>query len=242
MTDSEERLPTLTEADFRAGGAAAKRSWYARRPPQQPTDVALDQLHSSMLEWADLYESGDLDGQRYAVAASLILIQDFLVGQGFSEVLLAPSYRPIEALHDQDNNRLDPMFSKRKGKLGGRPAKSIDRHHRVGILAALAQFWLDTHPDAGKQKISLATAARRMRGRWFGTVTASDLMNARVELSQCAADHPSAMAAKQFRGFIDTVVADFGADSAMAIVIRHLNITPPSPSLGNWAIIKGDPD
>lgn len=235
MADENHKpVPTPTEVDNRLAEAELRRGWYARRPAKIGASDGLDHLHAKMVDFAEMYETGDLADQRYAVAASLIAIQDFLTAQGFSELLLAPSYRPIEALHDQEYNRLDPMFTERKGKKGGRPTTSIDQHHRLGVLAALAQYWLDSHSAGDKVDTQLAAAARRFRGAWFGQVSVAELKRARLAVSQEPADHPTVLTAKKFRAFIDRVVSDFGSANAINIVVRHLNTAPASTALGNW--------
>ena len=236
MSKSDEALPLPTDKDFRIAAAETRQQLYARRPATADVHKQLDQLHSKMIKSTECYETGDLADQRFAVLEALDAIQDFLIGQGFSAFVLTPARRPIAALDDQENNRIDPMFAQRKP---GRAKNSLDRHNRTGQLAALAQYWIETHPS-GNQPAQLRSAARKFSGdRWCGRVEPAELKRARDTVSQEAKDHPAVHAAAGLRKLIDEYAEHFGASRALAVTIGHLNHMPISSDLGNWSTIKG---
>src|SRR5690606_26802290 len=96
---------------------------------------------------------------------------------------LAPILRPALALAERENNNLDQMFAERART--GRPKATIDDLERIGILAALSNFWLKVHQNDGRnQSTKLAEAARKMRGHGFGKVTRANLKTARDTVNQ----------------------------------------------------------
>jgi len=235
-------LPLPAEEDFKAAVAQVREThWYARGPIRDGVRATLEELHTKLAECTELYETGGLDDQRYAVVDALSAIQNFLVGQGFNPNVLKPVHRPIEALLEQYNNGLDPMFAERRNSDGGRRKDSPDKHHRAGVLAALAQYWIDTHPK-GDQQQQLSAAARRFKGRFFGSVTAKELDAARRAISKYlrerAMEHPAVNASLSVRRMIDGYAADYGPQNAITLAIWHLNHIPPATGTGNWRTIK----
>ncbi|WP_229839338.1 hypothetical protein [Sphingomonas glacialis] len=233
-----------TEADFKAAAAEVRAThWYARGPAKLGVRATLDQLHAKLTTSTELYETGGLDDQRYAVVDALNAIQEFLIGQGFNPNVLKPAHRPIEALVEQYNNGLDPMFAERRNEQGGRQRTSPDEQHRTGALAAMAQFWIEIHPRGDQQ---LAEAARRLRGRFFGSdIDADDLLTARKKASKHRRakqfDHPIVYTAMSVRRMIDGYAADYGPAKAVTLAIWHLNYLAPATETGNWQTIKGEP-
>lgn len=227
-----QHVPEVTEEALAAAVSAMRERLYARQPGRDLDEIDLDGLNDEFAEYARIYESGNLDDQRYAVASQLSLIQDFFAELGITRVTLTPAFRPIEALAERENNRIDPMFAQRKR--GGRPRTTSDHFNRVGILAALANFWIETHSDMGTVDVQLAAAARRFKGKWFGRVTAAQLRSARVIVSQEAHDHEAVAAYRHFDTHIHELAANFGPEQALAVTIRILNEAPASSAIGNW--------
>lgn len=225
-------VPEVTEEALAAAVSAMRERLYARQPGRDLDEIDLDGLNEEFAEYARIYEAGNLDDQRYAVAAQLSLIQKFFAELGITPVTLTPAYRPLEALAERENNRIDPMFAERKR--GGRPLTTSDHFNRVGILAALANFWIETHPDLGTLDVQLAAAARRLKGKWFGTLTTAQLKSARVLVSQEGQDHEAVAAYRHFDTHIHELAANFGPEQALAVTIRILNEAPASSAIGNW--------
>ncbi|WP_260598307.1 hypothetical protein [Sphingomonas endolithica] len=235
--DDTRRRPS--EAEFATAAAIGRINLYKRSLPVKETAPALSDLHKRLAGAGQLYERGELADQRYAVVDAISGVYDFLLDQGFSPMALEPLFRPIEALEGQHENRLDPLFAERRR--AGRPGKSGDNHTRVGTLAALANFWIEQHGDSGELKRDLATAATRLRGRWFGTITAAQLTGARVALAQEGSDHPIVQTAAKVRAFLDRAASDFGQQHAFAVVVRQLNDGPRSSAIGNSNVLEQAP-
>jgi hypothetical protein len=149
---------------------------------------------------------------------------------------MTPAFRPLEALAERENNRIDPLFAERKR--GGRPQNSDDQYHRSGVLAALVNFWIEAHPDIDGLSVQLSTAARQFRGRWFGNVSAAHLKSARELVSQEAKDHLAVAAFDHFDLHIRALADEFGPEQALAVTIRILNEAPASTAMGNWRTIQ----
>jgi hypothetical protein len=150
---------------------------------------------------------------------------------------LQPILRPVEALVERENNTLDPMFAERKRK--SRPKRTLDMHNRNGILAALADAWLEAHADDDrKQNLLLVEAARAFQGPWFKGVTHAKLKTARDLVSQEATDHPSVEQAKRTRADIARATELYGLKNAITIMVRYLNQCPPSFAFGNMKILE----
>jgi hypothetical protein len=238
--NEDSKLPLPSDAEFRAAAAEAKTLQFARRPATGATATAIESLHARMNEAAKSYEGGSLDDQRHAVFEAVLGVYEMLVEQGFSELTLAPLFRPIDALEAQFHRKPDLLFAQdrsKKGK-GGRPIKGPDRHHRDGILAALAEFWMQNHDQAEKADIRLARAARRFSGgRWFGQVTKAQLNSAREIVSQEAASHPAVVTAEAMRKRLAQAAADYGGDKAITVTIRILNDASRAYGAGNWDVL-----
>jgi len=235
-------LPMPTEAQFREAAEIGRTEHYARKPSAGGRVSALAQLNEQLTEIAQQYETTALPGQRMSVLEAQTAVLDFLEAQGFSPLVLAPLFRPVDALAERENFRMDPLFAERptEGAKGGRAKRSHDQENRAGMLAALSDFWLETDRAGGNQKDRLARAARAFKGRWFGHITSEQLQSARHLVSQEAADHAAVKSARRFRIFIDEQKRDFGPN-ALAVVIRHLNDLPRSPALGNWEVLQEAP-
>ncbi|MEG8040619.1 hypothetical protein QP166_15185 [Sphingomonas sp. LR60] len=118
---------------------------------------------------------------------------------------------------------------------------TANHHRRTGTLAALANFWIEHHDHGEKLDRKLSNATRRFRGRWFGSVTKAQLVGARVIVSQEGSEHPSVQTAAKVKAFLDRTATEFGAEHALAIVIRTLNDAPRSAAIGNWDQLSDPP-
>ena len=201
---------------------------------------ALDHLHALLANHAQLYETGELQNQRDAVAASLLAVTDYLAAQGFSPATLAPLMRPVSALVEREHNSLDFMFTERAR--GGRPKATMADHERTGILAALAEAWLRLHPDDPRtQSQKLEEAARQMRGRWFGKVTKAQLKTARDLVLQEAKDHLAVKHAGLIYGWFIQAAELVGPRAAFDVMIHFFNENRMSFGGGEGGILKTPP-
>lgn len=216
-----------TKAEFEAAKQKSGEQNYVRKPSQGAPEWALWQLHSALVANAKLYETGDLDDQRDAVAGSLLAVHDYLVGRGFALAAIAPLMRPVAALVERETRSIDLLFAQRKK--GGRPKATLADHARTGILAALASFWLEWHEhDERKQITKLREAARNMKGPWFGGVTGANLKTARDLVMQEAKEHPAVLEAGRFKSeTIQTARALYGDANAWIVLIQMLNDISP---------------
>jgi hypothetical protein len=233
-------LHNPSKAGFAEMMQDAKIKRYTRQQSAGGRVAALEQLHARLFENAQLYESDDLQDQRDSVADSLLAVVDFLKAQGFAAATLSNLMRPVAALAERENNSLDLMFAQRARP--GRPKATLADSERTGILAALAEGWLQTcKGDDRPQSDKLAEAARKMKGKWFGSVTRAQLETARELVSQEAGNHPAVEHFRLFSSFFDKTVADFGIESAFSIMVQWLNSTIAPFGFGQRGILKTPP-
>jgi hypothetical protein len=234
---SKPALHNPSKADFAEIIQHAKIKRYTRQQSAGAPVAALEQLHARLVEDAQLYESDDLQDQRDAVADSLLAVVDFLKAQGFAAATLSTLMRPVAALAERENNSLDLMFAQRAR--GGRPKSTLADHERTGILAALAEGWLRAREgDSRPQPLKLAEASRKMKGKWFGSVTRAQLETARELVNQEASDHPAVQHFQLFCSFFDTTAETFGIESAFDIMVQWLNSTSTPFGFGQRGILK----
>ena len=88
------------------------------------------------------------------------------------------------------------------------------------------------------QSDKLTAAARKMRGRWFGTVTRAQLETAREVVSQEAKDHPAASHAAMVYGWFVRTAEMFGADNAFPIMAQFFNYQKMPFGAGERGILK----
>jgi hypothetical protein len=225
------------DAEFAEAAKQTKANRYARLRPQGGRVAALHKLHEQLADDAGLYESNELQDQRDSVAHALLAVVDYLIAQGFAHSTVAPLMRPVVALAERENNSLDLMFAQRAR--AGRPKATLADHERTGMLAALAEEWLRTREsDDRPQSDKLADAARKLRGRWFGTVSRAQLETARELVSQEAPDHPAVNAARLYRGWIASNAEMFGVENAIPIMVRMLNDSELPFGAGEGGILK----
>ncbi len=226
----------VAEETIQSGIAAVKERLYTRQAFRTLGEFDLDALHDEFVEAARLYEAGDLDDQRYAVASQISLIYDFFGELGFSAVTLTPLIRPLSALAELKSDIADPLFA--KNKRSGRPKRSFDQLNRIGVLAALTDFWLAAKGENEIADVLLSQATRLFKGRWFGNVTKAQLKSARILISQEAGDHEAVQSYEHFSTEIRKLSEELGPDQALAITVRTLNEAPASTALGNWKTLK----
>lgn len=235
--DRKPTLVTPNQAMFSEAARMAKIERYSRRKALGGRKAALEKLHVRLVDDARLYECDDLQGQRDAVADSLLAVVDYLNAQGFNNATLAPLMRPVAALVERENNSIDLMFAQRARK--GRPRATLAEHERSGILAALSEAWLRSHKEQDRrQSDKLADAARKMKGRWFGNVTRAQLETARELVSQEASDHPAVITAKRFEQHIAIAEETYGATGVFSILVRFLNDQKVTFGFGEGGILK----
>jgi len=230
MNSGTTRKPTKAELDAAVERTARHR--HDRLPAHGGRVAALRMLHSQLASNAALYEKGDRQDQRDAVAASLLAVTKFLARQGFSVAVLAPIMRPVEALAEREGNSLDPMFTERVRN--GRPAAKQSDYQRAGILAALTGAWLELMADDGrKQDQKLDELVRQMRGGWFAGVSKAKLKQARELVSQESNNHPAVRHARIYNRHLLKAAERHGPRNGIEIMIHFLNSTPPLPGLGH---------
>lgn len=219
------RLPT--EKEFEIARQQSSLGNYVRRKAQDGPEWALWSLHRRLVTFAQLYETCDLQDQRDAVASSILAVHDYLMGRGFAPASLGPMMRVVAALGERENGSLDLLFCERAKS--GRPKSTLADQNRAGVLAALASFWLELHPDDDrKQMQKLSDAARTMKGRWFGKIEAANLKTARDLAMQEAKDHPTVMEAIRFQSeVIEPARQKFGDSAIWTVLLRFLNDMSP---------------
>lgn len=194
----------------------------------------LKELEAALALYAGWYGSGDLQQQRDAVAASVLAVARFLEGEGVHPMALAPLLRPVEALSERENNRLDPMFAEALGQ-SARPKKSMRDRERTGILAAFAEAWLRSHPELERsQKEKLGDLARKLNGPWFGgigQVSAGQLRYARESIFKRHPGNARETATVFYTGIVRAAEL-VGPENAFTWAVRLLNETPATNGIG----------
>lgn len=238
--DPPWRKPYESEFQFAHEATIAKR--YVRRRPIGGRVQALNWLHTTLVNDAQLYETGELQNQRDAVVHAIFAVVDYLRAQGFTEGTLVHLMRPAFALGERENGSIDMLFAEPVKRQGGRPKATLTQLERQGILGAIAEAWLLIHKqDERTQKQKLADCARRLNGRWFGTVTGANLKTALDLIRQEGKDHPAVRTSKiYFDGFLQGSEL-FGPQVAFDILIRMLNDQKLSYGAGEGGIAKTSP-
>lgn len=213
-----------------------QRSNYDRQPFRVDPVVALDLLHARLVEEAMSYESAAIATQRDAVYVSIAAVHEFLTGQGFSAPTLAPLSRALEALAAVEQGNVDEAFC--PSRAGGRPSKSLPLMLRHGVLAALAEQWLKINKGSPhRQTILLASAAREMKGPWFGNITGGQLKKYREIAMQSGPEDPTRMRYEQALRAMEMFAAKLGSgEKAFHRMIAFQNEMPDEQSAGERAI------
>lgn len=150
---------------------------YVRRKVD-PTGTGLDELHGRLVDAAKAYAAGP-QLQRQAVCDAIIATSGYLEREGFSDATLIPLNRVLWAIVELcEQNRPDPLFCEKPK--AGKSRRSLEESTRQGHLAALADLWLEANSNGeGQNNAKLKTAARQIKGLYFGTVTPTMLESAR---------------------------------------------------------------
>ncbi len=200
---------------------------FDRAEPQADAAEALVALHQRLSELALMYQQPSLGAQRGALAEYMMEVHSFLRSQGFSVATLAPLNRPAMALLGIDENKADPLFTKKLR--GGAPKLQFNALAYRGILAALGELWLTAHKaDSGTKASKLAKAANAMNGPFFGEVTKRDLQKAMKDVREGASEDVIVAVATMYGSFLARLCAEFGAAAAFRLAVRQLNDHPPS--------------
>ncbi len=159
-----------TEKELVRASELALQDCFARGPATVEVGNAIVALDFRLVDNATLYLRGNLQEQRDSVADSLMAVEKFLTDLGLSKLSLEPLMRPVLALVERENNTIDPLFAERARS--GKPKRTLNQLNRMGILAALADTWLDAHANEGlSHVILLGKAQRTFKGRWFKNLT-----------------------------------------------------------------------
>ena len=221
-----------TAAEFAAAAKMVMNEAYQRLPSERNCEDSISELHLRLVESARLYEEGGLQDKRDAVSASLIAVQQCLTSVGFGLATIAPIIRSVEALIERENNARDPLFCERPRV--GRPKGSFRIDQRSGVLAALADTWLEIHVDSDlRQTAELARLSRILIGPWFGKITVAKLQAARALISQEAKDHIAVQQYRMIRSDIAVTAGQFGQSSALTIMVNFLNAAPSIYNVGD---------
>lgn len=228
------RKPPLTPPTHdqsQAGAQQASNRNFSRNPAAGGRVQALNRLHAELAALAQRYDSEAVSEQRVAVSHALLRVVDYLTAQGFSLSILLALQRPVSALVEREQNRLDPLFCQRQR--GGRPARSQDELRRIGVLAVLADAWLQLNQrDERSLDQKLGQAARRLSGECFGQVTGAELKGCRETVSQEATDNLSVIHAAKWRAFIAEKAKESDLASAFGNTVWMLN---SAQQIGNVA-------
>lgn len=222
---SDEFQPNLTAQQLGKIKEDVEQAQFARGDPQLNCQTELAALHNSLVEVSKRYSRGNLPEQRECVIDALLAVHYFLDKQGFRPLTRDALMRPIRALVEIDDNRIDPLFTERVRD--GTPSRTFTADYRSAVLACLANLWLVVEEGKeGTYKQKLGRAARKLKGSWFGTVTRAHLDSARKLVSQSA---KSDRIGKLAREFFETlkVYEDFGAERAFNLAIRRQNDLAP---------------
>lgn len=211
----------LTPEQYESADVILEGTRFDREPANGPLQWGLTILHGDLAQMAKAYRSGEIQNQRDAVVGQLFAIQRFLRSQGINESTVEPMMRPVTALAERENNKLDPLFCERKR--GGKPSRTTGDFERIGALAALADAYLELHRDEeGNFEQKLRRFARQVSCNWFGKVTYSKVKAAREMVSQEAKDHPAVTWAALYESNLEKAEALGGARTAYDAVLRFL--------------------
>lgn len=221
MTDKPKFLD-LTPEQHKAVDEQIEATRFEREQATGPLHWGLTVLHGELAQMAKLYRSGEKQDQGDAIVGQIFAVQRFLRSQGITEQTVEPMMRPITALNERENNRLDPLFNERKR--GGKPSRSLADYERIGALATLADAYLLLNSDQeGRTEQKLRRFAREASCDWFGTLTYSKVKAARELVSQENTEHPAVSWARLYRTHIDAVESYGGEQAGYDILLRFIH-------------------
>ncbi len=220
MSKPPLRPPTAKERLAANEYAASQRHRHVK--PIGGRVAALANLKASLIASADYYRVSDLQGQRDAVHSTLVAVREFLEAQGFAPATLEPLMRPSIALLEREQNTLDPMFAERAR--GGRPARTMDEDEKLGLIAAMAEYWLPLHKhEYQHQTDRLSAIARAISGKYLGEVDGARIKFAREIANQESNDHAVVRWSKFHTEALTEMAELFGREYALTGYIDFLN-------------------
>lgn len=191
---------------------------YDREPPKAGRVKSFDTMALKLADAAKLFDSDNLQNKRDAVAFTIMAINDYLNARGISGSSRKPLMRILSALIERERNLLDPIFCERKAAHA--PQSPLIKLHEDGVIAALANHWLEYHRDKTmKQKDQFPIIARLLQGKGLGDVTASRIKQARELVSQEAKNHPAKIVYYAVVGHLKTASDEWGPKSAISIIL-----------------------
>ncbi len=200
---------------------AAAASRYDPLPATAGRMRSFELLHSRLVEHAQLYETGELQDQRDAIAASMIDIADYLSARGVPNASQRPLWRVVEALVERERGGHDPLFTERANRSkGGRPEKPVRNHQQAGVVAAFAKFWIEHHSDKSRPiREQFAEIARLLDNSGLGELNAAKVKQARELVSRESANHPARGMYDVVLGWLERSARDYGAENAISILL-----------------------
>lgn len=208
------------EQKAQAAKEAAKLR-YARSPATIGRIEAFNLLELKLVDHARLYETGEAQDQRDAIAASIKDVSEYLTSRGLALAAQRPLMRTLSALVERENGALDPLFCERANRAkGGRPSKSVGLHQQDGAIAAFANYWLKHHADKTRPvKDQFPEVARRLENKGLGSVNAARIKQAREVVSREVADHPARSMHDMIAGWLEQAAHDHGELNAIGVML-----------------------
>lgn len=179
---------------------------------------SLSLLDAILAKNADIYENGTRQDRRDAICNCLLSVASYLSENGVTHRHLTPILHAVESLTERENNRLDPIFCERVRV--GKPTRSLVQNQQDGVIAAIANHWLEHNADSSvPMRNRLDAAARLMRNAGLGRVLAARVKQARELVSQEAADHPATVMSETVTTWLSRASDDYGAQRAIGIIL-----------------------
>ncbi len=213
---SKRATPTEEAKELAIDLAVARQ--FERQQPRKGRIEAFELLAARLDSDARLYEVGDIQDQRDAVADCLLAIHDYLDDRGISPRTQRPLMRAVSALVERENNNLDALFCEPKG--AHRPKSPLGKLQQDGAIAAFANHWLKYHRDTTRtQREQFGEIARRLDGNNLGKMDAARIKQARELVSQEPADHPARKMHDVVDFWLTKASNDFSPSEALGIIL-----------------------
>jgi hypothetical protein len=208
---------------------------YSREPANGGRVAALESLHSKLVECSKDFSENNIGTKQDAIGRALLSVTNYLVDQGFKQATLLPLLHVEQAITEIQRGRSDPLFKPNRSESGGTPPRSHKRLESDGMIAYMAELWIeDCKGDGRIQNVVLRECAKKLKGPYFGTLTAVQLKKAREAARGESKDHPTRVhyewckardAGKRVRR------PDFGPRQAFEQLLIFLNETL-NPAMG----------